>query len=348
MVPTRPPSSSPVGNSAGFEQNNESNIVLYNQRSYDNFYYDYHDSRKHEEKSRSSTMLPFWQSFGHFEAEKNNVTPGYLGYYGGLSHSLEGMHNGRVFHGNPGSHMYSPERVSAVAAAAAAAAAMVAMNPPINGGSYQPPCYGQARGGFYHPQFPPEHGYSSSGGDNTDFGSIPGGFREWRDERAGPQPRFPPRGGEQASEYWGPSYGWGAYRYPYMMRDFSLPSSQDEPSELEAEGYPRQQKTLEVAKDVKEAMEEAYTRPLAHSGTTAQQEFCVWRSQLHQLSISHFGRSATENENKNPQQQQHLLPICRPKKECTEEMHIDKVKSDRLDLTQSGMLNHRSYLWASL
>ncbi|KAL7063925.1 hypothetical protein AAHC03_05009 [Spirometra sp. Aus1] len=219
------------------------------------FYYDsLPETRKHLQEEKTTpvppppprTMLPFWQSFGHLETEKTSemlsgTTPSYLGggtaaaaalYYPGS------MHGGHVFHGSTGSHMYSPERVSAVAAAAAAAAAMVAMTPPINN-AYPQACYGQNRGGFYPTQFPPsaEQTYGCMNGETIDYGGPNGSFRDYPyaprllqgPERESERPRL--SGGR--SDHWSSGYGWGAYRYPYMMRNLPLSATSSTPAQYQ-------------------------------------------------------------------------------------------------------------------
>ncbi|VUZ53886.1 unnamed protein product [Hymenolepis diminuta] len=211
----------------------------------------------YEEKA-PRPVLPFWQSFGHFEEKPSVPGQGYIGGYYGLE-------NGRVFHGNSQGHhhMYSPERVSAVAAAAAAAAAMVAMTPPISG-NYQQPCYPpQGRsGGLCHPQHSDHLGYTPS----DEFNS-PGMY----------QNRFPTersRGDEYAGgANSGNNGNWGAYRYPYMMR--GLPFHPGDPVESEF-AFPGSQRHSKVGMS-KIVDDSIYSRSNA-----AQ----VWRSQLHQLSIS--------------------------------------------------------------
>nr|CDS33635.1 doublesex and mab 3 transcription [Hymenolepis microstoma] len=245
-----------VNSSSTFEQ-------CHRNANYDMYY---------EEKA-PRPVLPFWQSFGHFEEKPAVPGHGYIGGYYGLE-------NGRVFHGNSQSHhhMYSPERVSAVAAAAAAAAAMVAMTPPISG-NYQQPCYPhQGRsGGLCHPQHSDHLGYTPS----DEFNSAGMYQNRFLTERS--------RGDDYVGgTNTGNNGNWGAYRYPYMMRGLPFHPGDPGDSEFGFTGSQRHGK-LGMTKVVDESI---YSRPNA-----AQ----VWRSQLHQLSISQL-RPMESDEMKNFQQ----------------------------------------------
>ena len=233
----------------------------------------YHRSANYDvyyEEKTPRPMLPFWQTFSHFEEKSTVPGQGYIGSYYGLE-------NGRVSHGNSqGHHMYSPERVSAVAAAAAAAAAMVAMTPPING-AYQQSCYPpQGRpGSLCHP-LPNQHSDHFSYPTPDEFNSPMVYQNRFPIER-GRGDDFCGSSGSGSGGTTMNSAGWGAYRYPYMMRGLPLHPGDPMETEFPLSGAPRHAKTSSamVSKVVDESL---YSRPVAH----------VWRSQLHQLSISHL------------------------------------------------------------
>lgn len=297
-----------IGNNSSNSTVNTTNATNNNASS---TFEQYHRSANYDvyyEEKAPRPVIPFWQSFSHFEEKSTIPGQGYIGGYYGLE-------SGRVFHGNSqGHHMYSPERVSAVAAAAAAAAAMVAMTPPING-AYQQPCYpSQGRsGGLCHP-LPSQHsdhlGYTSP----EDFNSPNTYQARIQIERG--------RGDEYCSGIGGSgpgggvggnNGGWGAYRYPYMMR--GLPFHPGDPMEADFafSGGQRQAKTggAMMPKVVDESL---YSRPVAH----------VWRSQLHQLSISQL-RPEDVEEVKAFQQLD-----CENKLECPNDIKRDAGESGKL------------------
>eukprot|EP00108_Taenia_solium_P004495 TsM_001167900 transcript=TsM_001167900 gene=TsM_001167900 len=325
---TRNVESSGNGNNSSNSTVNTTNATNNNASS---TFEQYHRSANYDiyyEEKAPRPVLPFWQSFSHFEEKSTIPGQGYIGGYYGLE-------NGRVFHGNSqGHHMYSPERVSAVAAAAAAAAAMVAMTPPING-AYQQPCYPpQGRpGGLCHPlssQHSDHLGYTSP----EDFNSL-----------NTYQTRFPIERG-RGDEYCGGSVvsggsgaggggggnngGWGAYRYPYMMR--GLPFHPGDPMEADfaLSGVQKQAKTggAVMSKAVDESL---YSRPVAH----------VWRSQLHQLSISQL-RPEDAEEVKAFQQLD-----CENKLDCSNDIKRDAGESDSAVQSTNQVLAIRSVMDAT-
>lgn len=258
--------SNTVNNNANVS-NNSSTFEQYHRSSNYDVYY--------EEKA-SRPVLPFWQSFGHFEDKPNVPGQGYIGGYYGLE-------NGRVFHGNSQSHhMYSPERVSAVAAAAAAAAAMVAMTPPISG-TYQQPCYPpQGRsGGLCHPQHPDHLGYTP-----TDEFNSPGAYQNRFQLERGRGDEYCGGGNSSGG---GNNVGWGACRYPYMMRGLSFHPSDSVESDFTFPGSQRHSKIggsgsggAVMSKLVDESL---YSRPSAVQ---------VCRNQLHQLNISQLRQEQSD------------------------------------------------------
>uniref|UniRef100_A0A5K3FHJ2 DM domain-containing protein n=1 Tax=Mesocestoides corti TaxID=53468 RepID=A0A5K3FHJ2_MESCO len=253
----------------------------------------------YEEKLNPRPVLPFWQSFGHFEDKSTASGQSYIGNYYGLE-------NGRVFHGHgQGHHMYSPERVSAVAAAAAAAAAMVAMTPPING-AYQQPCYAsQGRaGGLCHP-VAPQHADHLGYGGSEEFALSSTSSGTY-------QTRFPADRG-RGEDCCG---GWGAYRYPYMIR--GLPFHTPDAMDVDASFGQRHLKSSAQAK----LSEDVYSRPVAH----------VWRSQLHQLSISQLRTDGEEVK------RFHQID-CNNKVECLGE--VKGLRESRLDSLEG------EYYWNS-
>ncbi|CDS39593.1 doublesex and mab 3 transcription [Echinococcus multilocularis] len=272
----------------------------------------YHRSASYDayyEEKASRPVLPFWQSFSHFEEKSTIPGQSYIGGYYGLE-------NGRVFHGNSqGHHMYSPERVSAVAAAAAAAAAMVAMTPPING-AYQQPCYPpQGRpGGLCHPltsQHSDHLGYTSS----EDFNSPNTYQTRFQIERGRGDEYCGGSGGGigggGGGGVGGSNGGWGAYRYPYMVR--GLPFHPGDPMEADFAFAGCQRHTKIGGSAMPKVVDESlYSGPVAH----------VWRSQLHQLSISQL-RPEVAEEVKNFQQLD-----CDNKIECPNDVKRDAGKSE--------------------
>lgn len=295
-VPNVQADTSPVRNtSSPAHEPHSSNFEQYNQRS------TYNNAHSSVDEKAHRPMLPFWQSFGHFD-EKHTPSQGYIGGYYGLD-------NGHVFHGNGQSHhhhIYSPERVSAVAAAAAAAAAMVAMNPPI-AGAYQQPYYGGP---------PQSRGVGSDGSAGTG-GAGGGGFCHHRQTQQGEHPgnygeenfnapitgSYPGR--SRSEDCWSSSpYSWGAYRYPYVMR--GLPFNHEEHMETYP-SFPGQRTLKNIQEQCSKQSDDGYARPVAH----------MWRNQLQHLGTSNLGVTDCACEMKRTE--------CEAKLECGASMKADCV-----------------------